>query len=152
MIRQDRELLAELARLNEQMAPLALRLMDGTATAAEQRDYAQRLTTAGQRLRHRADGAGGMVVEGQVLTRKPGALPAHMVQPSTGGHDQRTGETEGGQGNGIGPELGSAGGAAAGTETPGAPVPANAPPGAARRVELADLPPVREQIIPPHAR
>ncbi|MGH3695516.1 MAG: hypothetical protein ACRDRX_16275 [Pseudonocardiaceae bacterium] len=51
MIREDRELLTELARLNREMAPLALRMMDGSASAAEQQQYARRLTDAGERLR-----------------------------------------------------------------------------------------------------
>lgn len=54
MIREDRELLAELARLNTAMASLALRIMDGSASAAEQRDYAQRLIAAGERLGRRS--------------------------------------------------------------------------------------------------
>jgi hypothetical protein len=49
VIREDRELLAELARLNTAMAPLAMRMMGGTASAAEQKDYAQRLVAAGER-------------------------------------------------------------------------------------------------------
>lgn len=43
MIREDRELLTELARLNTAMASLAMRIMEGSASAAEQQDYAQRL-------------------------------------------------------------------------------------------------------------
>lgn len=43
MIREDRELLAELARLNTAMASLALRIMDGSASVVEQQDYAQSL-------------------------------------------------------------------------------------------------------------
>lgn len=35
MIRKDRELLAELARLNTVMASLALRIMDGSASTTE---------------------------------------------------------------------------------------------------------------------
>ncbi|MCA1671241.1 MAG: hypothetical protein LC799_03225 [Actinobacteria bacterium] len=56
MIREDRELLAELARLNGDAASFALRIMDGTAGVAEQRRYAQRLIAVGERLKHRADG------------------------------------------------------------------------------------------------
>jgi hypothetical protein len=37
MIREDRELLAELARLNTAMAPLALRIMDGSASVPNSR-------------------------------------------------------------------------------------------------------------------
>ncbi|MBV9142017.1 MAG: hypothetical protein JO115_14060 [Pseudonocardiales bacterium] len=49
MIRADRELLAELARLNREMAPLAMRIMDDSASADEQHNYAQRLIAAGER-------------------------------------------------------------------------------------------------------
>lgn len=77
MIREDRELLAELARLNTAMAPLAMRIMDGSATTTEQRDYARRLVTAGEWLQRRADdGMSGAVVEGEVLITGPLALPA----------------------------------------------------------------------------
>lgn len=67
MIREDRELLAELARLNTDVAPLALRVMEGNASAAEQHSYAQRLIAAGQRLQQRADQA-GWVVDGETVT------------------------------------------------------------------------------------
>lgn len=70
MIREDRELLTELARLNTDMAPLAMRIMEGSASAAEQTHYAQRLIAAGKRLQHRADGIGGAVIEGEVLTHR----------------------------------------------------------------------------------
>ncbi|MGH3963384.1 MAG: hypothetical protein ACRDRY_09040 [Pseudonocardiaceae bacterium] len=43
MIREDRQLLAELARINTAMAPLAMRIMEGNASAAEQAHYARRL-------------------------------------------------------------------------------------------------------------
>jgi hypothetical protein len=39
--REDRELLAVLARLKRELAPLALRMMEGSASASEQQDYAQ---------------------------------------------------------------------------------------------------------------
>jgi hypothetical protein len=65
--REDRELLAELARLNTAMASLALRIMEGSASAAEQACYAQRLIAAGERLRRRANGTSGGVIEGEVL-------------------------------------------------------------------------------------
>ena len=79
MIREDRELLAELARLNSDMAPFALRMMEGIAGGAEQRHYAQRLIAAGQRLRHRAEET-GRVVEGEVLTGEALILPPHTVE------------------------------------------------------------------------
>jgi hypothetical protein len=79
VIREDRELLAELARLNTAMAPLAMRIMDGSAT--EQRDYACRLITPGEWSRRRADRTGGAVVEGEVLITGPIALSAHTAAP-----------------------------------------------------------------------
>ena len=67
VIRADRELLAELARLNTDMASLALRVMEGSASDVEQRHYAKRLIAAGERLQLRADGMGGAVIEGEVV-------------------------------------------------------------------------------------
>ena len=55
MIREDRELLTELARINREMAPLAMRIMEGSASLAEQRNYAERLIAIGERLRRRDD-------------------------------------------------------------------------------------------------
>ncbi|MGH3778699.1 MAG: hypothetical protein ACRDRR_23680 [Pseudonocardiaceae bacterium] len=81
MIREDRELLAELARLNRDMAALALRVMEGSASAAEQRHYATRLIAAGERLQRRADGMGGAVIEGEVVAGASIALPANAVEP-----------------------------------------------------------------------
>ncbi|MCA1670877.1 MAG: hypothetical protein LC799_01280 [Actinobacteria bacterium] len=66
MIREDRELLAELARLNTDTAALGLRIMEDSASAAEQAHYAERLIAAGERLRRRADGMAVAVVEGGV--------------------------------------------------------------------------------------
>ncbi|MGH3873648.1 MAG: hypothetical protein ACRDSR_19425 [Pseudonocardiaceae bacterium] len=81
MIREDRELLAELARLNSDIAPLALRIMEGSASAAEQQHYAQRLITAGERLRRRADEEGRFIVVGEVLVEELLALPASRIEP-----------------------------------------------------------------------
>lgn len=81
MIREDRELLAELARLNTAMAPLALRIMDGSADTAEQAHYAQRLITAGKQLQRRADTLREIIVDGEVLTNGPLNLPASTVEP-----------------------------------------------------------------------
>lgn len=75
MIREDRELLAEMARLNGDMAALAMRVMEGSASAAEQQHYAQRLIAAGERLQRRADGTGGAVIEGDVVAPELPALP-----------------------------------------------------------------------------
>jgi hypothetical protein len=65
VIREDRELLAQLARLNSDMTPLAIRIMDDSASAAEQAHYAQRLVSAGEWLRRRAYGTSGVVIEGE---------------------------------------------------------------------------------------
>lgn len=81
MIREDRELLTELARLNTAMAPLAMCMIDGTASAAEQQNFAQRLIAAGERLKRRAAALGGAVVEGEVVVDGSSALPAHTVEP-----------------------------------------------------------------------
>jgi hypothetical protein len=80
MIREDRELLAELALLNGDMPTLALRIMDGSASAAEQQHYAQRLVALGRRLQRRAEQAGGIVIDGEVAVEEPTALPAHTVE------------------------------------------------------------------------
>jgi hypothetical protein len=67
VIREDRELLAELARINTTMASLALRMMDNSASAAEQQDFAHRLIAVGERLRARADKAARAIIEGEVV-------------------------------------------------------------------------------------
>lgn len=66
VIRENRELLTELARLNSAMASLTLHIMDGSATAGEQCDYAQRLIAAGKRLHARAEGTQYSVIDGEV--------------------------------------------------------------------------------------
>ena len=80
VIREDRELLTELSRLNREMAEFALRLMDGSASAAEQQNYAQRLMAAGERLQRRATKTGGVVIEGEVVMEKAIALPPCGVE------------------------------------------------------------------------
>ncbi len=55
MIRTDRELLADLARLNSDVVPLAMQIMDDSATREEQQAFAGRLIELGTRLNHRAD-------------------------------------------------------------------------------------------------
>jgi hypothetical protein len=80
VIREDRELLAELARLNREMTPLAMRIMDGSASVAQQQDYALRLIAAGERLWRRVSEASGSVIEGEVLTNDLLALPGHTVE------------------------------------------------------------------------
>lgn len=81
MIREDRELLAELARLNTAMPSLAMRIMDSTASVAEQQNYARRLIAAGERLQRRANDGGEAIVEGEVFASGLLALPAHTVEP-----------------------------------------------------------------------
>jgi hypothetical protein len=81
VIREDRELLAELARLNSAMASLALRIMDGSATAGEQWDYAQRLIAAGKRLRARADETQYSVIDGEVTASAALVYTEFMVEP-----------------------------------------------------------------------
>lgn len=81
MIRQDRELLAELARLNTDMAPLAMRIMDASASTVEQSHYAQRLIAAGERLQRRVNEASGMVIDGEDLANGPLTLPGLTVEP-----------------------------------------------------------------------
>ncbi|MGH3973226.1 MAG: hypothetical protein ACRDS9_07865 [Pseudonocardiaceae bacterium] len=80
MIREDRELFAELARLNSDMASLAMRIMEGSASTAEQAHYAQRLIAVGERLQRRANEAPGTVIEGEVLDNGPLTFPAHTVR------------------------------------------------------------------------
>ncbi len=75
MIRDDRELLAELARVNSDVVPVAMRVMDDSATAEEQRALAERLVHVGQRLRRRADHP-GRVIEGQVTAAVTSDTPS----------------------------------------------------------------------------
>jgi hypothetical protein len=51
VIREDRVLLTELARLNREMAPLAMRIMEGSASVTEQQKYANRMISIGEQLR-----------------------------------------------------------------------------------------------------
>lgn len=81
MIRDDRELLAELARLNTDLVPLAMRVMDGSAHAAEQAHFAHRLISAGERLQRRADAMNHPVIDGEILTGESLTLPTHTAEP-----------------------------------------------------------------------
>lgn len=58
MIRADRVLLVDLARMNSEVAPLAMKIMDDSATVEEQRTFAGRLLELGTRLDHRARQSG----------------------------------------------------------------------------------------------
>ncbi len=63
MIRADRELLAELARLNSDVVPLAMRIMGEGVTPDEQHAFADRLIAMARQLQARAS---GFVIEGDV--------------------------------------------------------------------------------------
>jgi hypothetical protein len=80
MIREDRELLAELARLNGDMASLGLRIMEGSASVIEQQRYAQRLIAAGERLHRRATGMNRSVIDGEVLADKVITFPLPILE------------------------------------------------------------------------
>jgi hypothetical protein len=54
VIREDRLLLAELGRLNTDVVPLAMRIMDESATAEEHYVFAERLAAMARRLQARA--------------------------------------------------------------------------------------------------
>jgi phosphomevalonate kinase len=83
MTREDRELLAELARLNTDMVSLAMRIVDQLASADEQAHYAHRLIAAGKRLQRRVNEMGGAVIEGEVvLTNGPLTLPGLTAEPN----------------------------------------------------------------------
>ena len=62
MIREYRELLAELGRLNSDVVPFAMKMMDEsvTVTAEEQCAFAERLMAMGRRLQSRASGVGSV--------------------------------------------------------------------------------------------
>ena len=65
MIREDRLLLAELGRLNTDVVPLAMRIMDDSATAEEHYAFAERLAAMARRLQARAAQV-GLVIDGEV--------------------------------------------------------------------------------------
>jgi hypothetical protein len=54
VIREDRLLLAELGRLNTDVVPLAMRIMDESATVEEYYAFAERLAATARRLQTRA--------------------------------------------------------------------------------------------------
>jgi hypothetical protein len=70
VIREDRELLADLGQLNSDVVPLAMKIMDESVTvsAQEQCAFAERLVAMARRLEARAARA-GMVVEGEAGRR-----------------------------------------------------------------------------------
>ena len=56
------------------------RIMEGSAGAAEQAHYAQRLIATGERLQRRADATDHPVIDGEVLGNGSQALPGHSVE------------------------------------------------------------------------
>jgi hypothetical protein len=65
VIRQDRLLLAELGRLNTDVVPLAMRIMDESATVEEHYVFAERLEAMARLLQTRAEHV-GLVVDEEV--------------------------------------------------------------------------------------
>lgn len=61
MTREDLLLLTDLRQLNSDVAPLAMRIMDDSATAEEQHAFAERLTAMALRLQARAAHVGLVV-------------------------------------------------------------------------------------------
>lgn len=70
MIRADREFLADLARLNSDVVPLAMRIIDDSATFDEQRTFADRLVDLGTRLRKRANQT-GLIIDSDTAEEFP---------------------------------------------------------------------------------
>lgn len=70
MIRADRVLLVDLARMNSDVVPLAMRIMDDSATFDEQRTFADRLIELGTRLHGRALQT-GLVIDSDTTGESP---------------------------------------------------------------------------------
>ena len=66
MIREDRLLLVELGRLNTDVAPLAMRIIDESATVEEHYAFAERLIAMARRLQARAAHV-GLAIDGEVV-------------------------------------------------------------------------------------
>lgn len=94
MIREGRELLAELASVNTDVVPLAMHLMEQSATGGEQHKFAERLIVLGQQLHHRADETQRVVIEGAVLLGQSVALPLDDGA-GTGNHQNLVGSPGG---------------------------------------------------------
>jgi NADH:ubiquinone oxidoreductase subunit D len=67
VIREDRLLLVELGRLNTDVVPLAMLIMDESATAEEHYAFAERLTAMARRLQDRAAHLGLVIDGGAVI-------------------------------------------------------------------------------------
>jgi len=90
VIRDDRELLAELAQLNSDVVPLAMRVIDGSATAQEQRIFAQRLIAVGERLHRRADECERLVIDGAAVLAEARGLPPDTGTSASAVHHLRS--------------------------------------------------------------
>jgi hypothetical protein len=75
MTREDRLLLIELSRLNTDVVPLAMRIMEDSATAEEHYAFAQRLAAMAQRLQAQGTQV-GVVIDGEVAITADQNLPS----------------------------------------------------------------------------
>lgn len=64
--RDDRMLLADLGKLNRDVAPLAMRILDDKATAADQHEFADRLADMAARLLARV-ARDELMIDGEVV-------------------------------------------------------------------------------------
>lgn len=69
MIREDRELLAELARLNKQLVTFACGVMEDRLSPAEQHAVACQLVDLAEAIQSRAQRHDPGVIEGEVVTQ-----------------------------------------------------------------------------------
>jgi hypothetical protein len=83
MTRADRQLLADLARLNSDVVALAMQIMDGSATREEQQTFANRLIELGGRLDRRAHHT-RMVIDSDTVTDGPENLSPRWGPRGTG--------------------------------------------------------------------
>ena len=67
MIREDRELLAELARLNSDLVSFAMGIMEGRLSSNEQHAVACRLVDLAEAIEARVQREGAGVIEGEVV-------------------------------------------------------------------------------------
>ncbi|MGH3907120.1 MAG: hypothetical protein ACRDTE_23535, partial [Pseudonocardiaceae bacterium] len=75
----DRELLNELKRLGQALAPFALGVLENRVSRKEQLAIATRLVNLAERIRDRAVKT-PITIEGQVVLDVPVALPDHSVE------------------------------------------------------------------------
>lgn len=78
--------------------------MDGSVTAGEQCDYAQRLIAAGKRLHARADGTQYSVIDGEVTVSAALVYPKVTVEPCVA---QAPADRRGDGGGGLVMQLGN---------------------------------------------